>query len=165
MKISKGMMVLVPFLVAGTIQAGGASAPMTGSSAMVQSATAASVASTLREMGYQVTMTPTDPDKEPSMNVKVGDSVYEVWLSSCTKGICSRATATSSWDYSDEEDSLDADLVDEWNSGYFTQAYTSEGSYYLDSTMTIKGGYIKTALKAWFADYIDDVKEFETELP
>ncbi|OLV16610.1 YbjN domain-containing protein [Deinococcus marmoris] len=151
--------------LSGAALAGGAGAPVTGANAQVQAATPAAIAAALREAGYKVTMNPTDPDSDPSMTVDTGDYEVDVWLSGCKAGICSRATASSYWDYSDDEGSLDTELTNDWNGNYYTQAYVYEGSYYLDSTMPIRGGYTKAALKAWMVDYLDDVSAFEEELP
>ncbi len=159
-------MALLTLMLGGAAQAGGGGAAPTGMmNAQVQAASPASVAATLRESGYTVTMKPTDPDQDPSMTVKVGSKEYEVWLSACKNNLCSRVTASTSWDYSDSKDEPDYKMLNEWNGGYFTQAYSSDGSYYLDYTMFIKGGYTKATLKSWFADYLDDVTEFEDNLP
>ncbi|EYB66525.1 hypothetical protein DEIPH_ctg103orf0055 [Deinococcus phoenicis] len=144
--------------------AGGAAAPVTGGG-QVQAATPAAVAAVLREAGYQVTANPANPDEAPSLTVKAGDYELDVWFSGCKAGSCDRVTASTSWDYSDDEENLDLDLVNEWNGDYFTQAYVYEGSYVLDSTFTLKGGYTRAALKAWMADYLSDAGEFEAALP
>ncbi|MDV6373012.1 YbjN domain-containing protein [Deinococcus arenicola] len=151
--------------LSGAALAGGGTAPATGASAQVQAATPAAIAAALREAGYKVTVNPTDADSDPSLSVTAGDYEVDVWLSGCKSGICSRVTASSYWDYSDDEDNLDTELTNEWNGNYYTQAYTYEGSYYLDSTLPIRGGYTKAALKAWMVDYLDDVESFEEELP
>ncbi|CAM3773127.1 YbjN domain-containing protein [Deinococcus frigens] len=151
--------------LSGAALAGGAGAPATGASAQVQAATPAAIAAALREAGYKVTMKATDPDSDPSMTVNTGDYEVDVWLSGCKAGICTRATVSSYWDYSDDEDLLDPALTNDWNGNYYTQAYVYEGAYYLDSTMPIRGGYTKAALKAWMVDYLDDVSAFEEELP
>lgn len=143
--------------------AGGAGAPVGGG--QVQPATPAAMAAALREAGYKVTLNPTAPDKDPSMTVVAGEYELDVWMSGCAAGVCSRVTVSSAWDYSDDEDNLDTELVNDWNGNYYTQAYIYEGSYYLDSTMPIKGGYTKAAVKAWMADYLGDVADFEAELP
>lgn len=151
-------------LIAGAAQAGGAGAPATGT-AQIQAATPAAVLAGIREAGYRVTMNPAEPDADPSMTVTSGSYEVQVWLSGCKAGSCARVTASTSWDYSDSEADLDTDLANEWNSNYYTQAYVYEGSYYLDSTMPLRGGYTRAALKAWMADYLSDVKDFEGELP
>lgn len=149
----------------GMALAGGAGAPVTGANAQVQPATPEAVAAALRAAGYRVTMNPSDPDSDPSMTVDTGDYEVDVWLSGCQKNVCSRVTASSSWDYSDDEDLLDTELINDWNGNYYTQAYIYEGAYYLDSTMPIRGGYTRAALKAWMTDYLEDALDFEEELP
>ncbi|BDP40672.1 hypothetical protein DAETH_06410 [Deinococcus aetherius] len=148
----------------GVAGAGGAQAPTPGGG-QVQAATPATVASALREAGYGVTVNPVEGDDEPSLTVKAGDYELDVWFSGCKGTTCDRVTASTNWDYSDDEDSLDTDLVNEWNSNFFTQAYVYEGAYYLDTTLPLRGGYTKVALKAWMEDYLGDVKDFEAELP
>ncbi|MBB5361611.1 YbjN domain-containing protein [Deinococcus humi] len=145
--------------------AGGAGAPVTGTNAQVQAATPDAVAAALRAAGYKVTVNPTDPDSDPSLTVNAGDYEIDVWLSGCQKNVCSRVTASSYWDYSDDEDMLDTELINDWNGNYYTQAYVYEGAYYLDSTMPIRGGYTRAALNAWMVDYLEDVAAFEEELP
>ncbi len=140
--------------------AGGAAAPVT----QVQPGTPAAVMAALKAAGYKVTMEPAQADRDPTMTFTSGGHEVQVWLSSCKNGVCSRATASTSWDYSDAED-LDTGLVNEWNSTYYTQAYAYEGSYYLDSTLAIRGGFTQATVKAWIADYLDDVSAFEDELP
>ncbi|GGK96930.1 YbjN domain-containing protein [Deinococcus radiotolerans] len=140
--------------------AGGAAAP----SAQVQPATPAAVMAALKTAGYKVTMNPTAPDRDPSMTFTSGGHEVQVWLSGCKAGVCSRVTASTSWDYSDAED-LDTAVLNDWNSNYYTQAYAYEGSYYLDSTMPIRGGYTQATLKAWITEYLEDVTYFEDELP
>lgn len=154
----------VALLVAGAAQAGGAGAPAAGGG-QVQAATPAAVASGLREAGFQVTMNPSEPDADPSMTVVSGSYELQVWLSGCVAGTCSRVTASTSWDYSDSREGLDTERVNDWNSNSYTQAYVYEGSYYLDSTMPLRGGYTRAALKAWMADYLSDVEDFEGDLP
>lgn len=149
----------------GMASAGGAAAPTVGSSSQVQAATPASVAAVLREAGYKVTVNPAGVDEDPSLSVTAGDYELDVWFSNCKNNVCSRVTASVYWDYSDDQDMLDTELVNDWNSNYYTQAYVYEGSYYLDATMIIAGGYTKTALKAWMMEYLDDVAAFEEELP
>ncbi len=149
----------------GGALAGGAGAPVTATSAQVQPATPAAIAAALREAGYKVTVNPVDPDSDPSLSVDTGGHKIDVWLSGCQKNVCSRVTASSYWDYSEDEASLDTGLTNEWNGNYYTQAYIYEGAYYLDSTMPIRGGYTKAALKAWMVDYLEDVAAFEEELP
>lgn len=151
--------------LSGAALAGGAGAPLTGTAAQVQAATPATVAAVLREAGYTVTMTPSDPDSDPSMTVKAGERELDVWFSDCEAGSCARVTASTFWDYSEDEDSLDTELTNDWNGNYYTQAYIYEGGYYLDSTMPIRGGYTRAALKAWMTDYLGDVTDFEAELP
>ncbi|MBZ9712332.1 YbjN domain-containing protein [Deinococcus multiflagellatus] len=148
--------------LSGAALAGGAGAP---TASQVQPATPAAMAAALRDAGYKVTLKPADPDSDPSMTVMAGDYEVTVWLSGCKANTCSRATASLSWDYSDDEDSLDTELVNDWNSNYYTQAYIYEGAYYLDSTMPIAGGYTKAAVKAWMAEYLGDAADFEMELP
>lgn len=148
--------------LSGAALAGGAAAPM---ASQVQPATPAAMSAALREAGYRVTMNPADPDSDPSMTIMAGDYEVTLWLSGCKANMCSRATASVSWDYSDDEDSLDTELVNDWNSNYYTQAYIYEGAYYLDSTMPIAGGYTKAAVKAWMTEYLGDVADFEMELP
>lgn len=160
-----GVLLLSLSGLCGVAVAGGAAAPVTGASAQVQPATPDAIAAALREAGYTVTMNPTDPDSDPSLTVDTGDDEVDVWLSGCQKNVCSRVTASSYWDYSDDEDSLDVELTNDWNGNYYTQAYIYEGAYYLDSTMPIRGGYTRAALKAWMVDYLEDVAAFEEELP
>ncbi|WP_291430968.1 YbjN domain-containing protein [Deinococcus sp.] len=143
--------------------AGGAGAPVTGG--QVVAATPAALLAALKAAGYRVTMDPVSADSDPSMTVKAGKYEISVWLSDCTAGKCSRVTASTFWDYSDSEDDLDTELTNDWNGNYYTQAYVYEGAYYLDSTMPIAGGYTRATLKAWMADYLSDVKDFEVELP
>ncbi|UBV42184.1 YbjN domain-containing protein [Deinococcus taeanensis] len=142
--------------------AGGAAAP---AGAQVQPATPAALLSALKEAGYRVTMNPTEADGEPSMTIVSGEHKISVWLSGCKNNVCSRVTASTSWDYSDQDDALDTEVVNDWNGNYYTQAYIYEGAYYLDSTMPVRGGYTKATLKAWMTDYLEDVKSFEGELP
>ena len=151
-------------LIAGAAQAGGAGAPAAGVG-QIQAATPAAVLAGLREAGLKVTMNPTEPDADPSMTVMSGSYEVQIWLSDCKAGSCARVTASTSWDYSDSEDGPDMELVNEWNSNYYTQAYAYEESYYLDSTMPLRGGYTRAALKAWMTDYLSDVEDFEGELP
>ena len=151
-------------LIAGAAQAGGAGAPAAGAG-QIQAATPAAVLAGLREAGLKVTMNPTEPDADPSMTVMSGSYEVQIWLSDCKAGSCARVTASTSWDYSDSEDGPDMAVVNDWNSNYYTQAYGYEGSYYLDSTMPLRGGYTRAALKAWMTDYLSDVKDFEGELP
>ena len=131
----------------------------------MQAATPATVAALLREAGYSVTVNPSGPDEDPSLSVKAGEYELDVWFSGCRGAACDRVTASTNWDYQGDEESLDTKLVNEWNGNYFTQAYVYEGGYYLDSTLTLKGGYTGVALKTWMADYLGDVKDFEGELP
>ncbi|MEF2279824.1 YbjN domain-containing protein [Deinococcus sp. YIM 134068] len=149
----------------GAAQAGGGAAPVTPANAQVQAATPTAVAAALREAGYAVTVNPVDTDEDPSLSVKAGNYELDVWFSGCRGTSCDRVTASTSWDYEDDAGSLDTDLANEWNSNYFTQAYVYEGSYYLDSTLTLRGGYTKAALGAWMEDYLGDVEDFEAELP
>ncbi|UQN05268.1 YbjN domain-containing protein [Deinococcus sp. QL22] len=149
----------------GVASAGGAAAPTVGgSTGQIQAATPNSVAAALREAGYKVTVNPANPDEDPSLSVTAGDYEIDVWFSNCKGNVCTRVTASSYWDYSDDEDALDVELTNEWNGNYYTQAYIYEGSYYLDTTMVIAGGYTKTALKAWMTEYLDDVSTFEESL-
>lgn len=149
----------------GVASAGGAAAPTVGGTGQVQAATPTSVAAALREAGYKVTVNPANPDEDPSLSVTAGDYDIDMWFSNCKNNVCTRVTASMYWDYSDDEDSIDNEVANEWNSNYYTQAYVYEGSYYLDATMIIAGGYTKTALKAWMTEYLDDVEAFEGELP
>ncbi|WP_102127758.1 YbjN domain-containing protein [Deinococcus planocerae] len=148
----------------GAAQAGGAQPPAPGGG-QVQAATPATVAATLREAGYTVTVNPVEGDDEPSLAVKAGDYELDVWFSGCKGTTCDRVTASTNWDYRDDEESLDTEFVNEWNGNFFTQAYVYEGGYYLDSTLTLRGGYTKVALRAWMEDYLGDVEDFEAELP
>ncbi|GAA0512643.1 YbjN domain-containing protein [Deinococcus depolymerans] len=156
---------LLALTLSTPVLAGGAAGPATGASAQVLAATPAALLAALKEAGYRVTMDPVSPDSDPSMTVMAGDYEVSVWLSGCKAGTCARVTASTSWDYSDREEALDTELVNDWNSNYYTQAYAYEGAYYLDSTLPIAGGYTRATLKAWMTDYLGDVKDFETELP
>ncbi|WP_216320122.1 YbjN domain-containing protein [Deinococcus aestuarii] len=148
----------------GAVQAGGAQPPAPGGG-QVQAATPQTVAAALREAGYGVTVNPVQGDDEPSLTVKAGDYELDVWFSGCRSTTCDRVTASTHWDYRDDEESLDPEFANEWNSNFFTQAYVYEGGYYLDSTFTLRGGYTRVALKAWMEDYLGDVEDFEAELP
>ncbi|ANE44196.1 YbjN domain-containing protein [Deinococcus puniceus] len=149
----------------GVASAGGAAAPTVGgSTGQIQAATPNSVAAVLREAGYKVTVNPANPDEDPSLTVTAGERQVDMWFSNCKSNVCTRVTASSYWDYSDDEDALDVELANEWNGNYYTQAYIYEGSYYLDATMMIAGGYLKTALKAWMTEYLDDVDGFSESL-
>ncbi|GGL96065.1 hypothetical protein GCM10010841_00630 [Deinococcus aerophilus] len=163
--VSAALLALSGVSLSGAAVAGGAGAPLTGTAAQVQSATPAAIAAALREAGYTVTMNPSVPDSDPSMAVVAGNRELDVWLSGCEAGICARVTASTSWDYSGSLDALDPQFTNDWNSNYYTQAYIYEGAYYLDSTMPVRGGYTRAALKAWMTDYLSDVRDFEGELP
>ncbi|THF86507.1 YbjN domain-containing protein [Deinococcus sp. KSM4-11] len=163
MRLSALSALTTALFLTGAALAGGAGAPATGSG-QVQAATPAAVAAILRAAGYTVTMNPADPDKDPSMTIRLGDDQMDVWLSGCKAGTCARVTASSSWDYSDQGD-LDTGVVNDWNANYYTQAYTYEGGYYLDSTMPLRGGYTAAALKAWMTDYLSDVRDYGAKLP
>lgn len=153
-------------LLSSPALAGGSAGGAVGASGQVMAATPAAVAAILRESGYKVTMNPTNPDEDPSMSVKAGDYTIDVWLGGCKNGTaCSRVAASTSWDYSDSKDKQKPDVVNEWNSNYYSQAYIYEDAYYLDSNLFIKGGYTKNTLKAWFSDYLGDIAEFENNLP
>ncbi|MBZ9749954.1 YbjN domain-containing protein [Deinococcus sp. HMF7604] len=149
-------------LVSSTALAGSAGAPV---ASQVLASTPTALAAALREAGYKVTVEPVSADSDPTLTVTAGDYEVSLWLSNCKANVCGRATASVSWDYSDDEDSLDLELTNDWNSNYYTQAYIYEGAYYLDSTLFIGGGYTKAALKAWMTEYLDDVSDFEMELP
>ncbi|MDB5045964.1 MAG: hypothetical protein JWQ08_2014 [Deinococcus sp.] len=149
----------------GVASAGGAAAPTVGGTGQIQAATPSSVAAALREAGYKVTVNPANPDEDPSLSVTAGDYDIDMWFSNCKNNVCTRVTASSYWDYSDDEDSIDSEIANEWNSNYYTQAYVYEGSYYLDTSLILTGGYLKTALKSWMTEYLDDVEAFEGELP
>lgn len=163
-KIGPSAAALLLTLGLGAAQAGGATPPVLGGG-QVQAATPETVAAALREAGYAVSVNPVQGDDEPSLAVKAGDYELDVWFSGCRGTTCERVTASTNWDYRDDQESLDMELVNEWNSNYFTQAYVYENGYYLDSTLTLRGGYTKVALKAWMEDYLGDVRDFEAELP
>lgn len=161
-------------LIAGTAWAGGgapaqASAPASapGTSALgggqVQAATVTTVAAGLREAGYRVTVNPAQADEDPSLSVVAGDYELDVWFSGCQAGSCDRVTASTGWELGEEQ--ADLEFLNEWNSNYFTQAYLYEASYYLDSTLTLRGGYTRVALRAWMSDFLEDVAEFGEERP
>ncbi len=163
--VSAALLALSGVSLSGVALAGGAGAPPSGAAAQVQPPTPAAIAAALREAGYMVTMNPSVPDSDPSMTVVAGDRELDVWLSGCEAGSCARVTASTSWDYSDSMDALDPQFTNDWNGNYYTQAYIYEGGYYLDSTMPVRGGYTRAALKAWMTDYLSDVGDFEAELP
>lgn len=142
--------------------AGGADAPVLGGG-QVQAATPATVAAGLRAAGYQVTVNPAQADEDPSLSVVAGEYELDVWFSGCQAGSCDRVTASTGWEVGEEE--ADLAFLNEWNGNYFTQAYVYEDSYYLDSTLTLKGGYTRAALNAWMSDFLTDVADFGAELP
>lgn len=144
--------------------AGGAGAPVTpaGSVGAVLPGTLTSVAAALRAAGYRVTVEPQADDEDPSMTVQAGGREVQVWLSGCASGRCARATAELEWDAG--EDGGDTDLLNEWNSEYYTQAYVYEGSYYLDSTLFMGGGFTAATLRAWMTEFLSDAGEFEDTL-
>jgi hypothetical protein len=149
-------------LLAGTALAGGAAAPVPGGG-QVQAATPETVAAGLRAAGYQVTVNPAQADEDPSLSVVAGDYELDVWFSGCQAGRCDRVTASTGWELG--EDKADLEFLNEWNGNYFTQAYVYEDSYYLDSTLTLRGGYTRAALQAWMSDFLTDVADFGAELP
>ncbi|KQR04761.1 YbjN domain-containing protein [Deinococcus sp. Leaf326] len=159
-KMWTGTVALVAALTFSAAQAGGA-APVVGG-AQVQPATPASVAAALRTAGYRVTVNPVQPDEDPSLAVVTssGQNV-DVWLSECRAQVCDRVSAGLTWDASDEPD---LDFLNEWNSGYYTQAYVYEETYHLDSSMILRGGYTRAALVRWMELLLEDGEEFESEL-
>lgn len=152
--------VLAAGMTFSVAQAGGA-APVVGG-AQVQPATPASVAAALRTAGYRVTVNPVQPDEDPSLAVVTssGQNV-DVWLSGCRAQVCDRVSAGLTWEAGDEPD---LELLNEWNSGYYTQAYAYEGTYHLDSSLILRGGYTRASLLRWMELLLEDGEEFESEL-
>lgn len=129
----------------------------------VQPATPAAVAAGLREAGYRVTVNTPAAGEAPSLSVIAGDYELDVWFSGCEAGTCARVTASLGWELG--TDDPDLTFLNAWNSDAFSQAYAYEDTYYLDSTLTLRGGYTRAALRAWLSDYLSDAAEFEAGLP
>lgn len=150
----------------GSVWAGAAQAqapaPVPGSS-QVQPATPAAVAAGLREAGYRVTVNSPAQGEAPSLSVVAGKYELDVWFSGCQAGSCARVTASLGWELDGGQPDLA--FLNAWNSDAFTQAYLYKDIYYLDSTLTLRGGYTRAALRAWLSDYLTDVAEFEAGLP
>ena len=152
--------VLAAGMTFSVAQAGGA-APVVGG-AQVQPATPASVAAALRTAGYRVTVNPVQADEDPSLSVVTpsGQNV-DVWLSQCRAQVCDRVSAGLTWEGGDEPD---LELLNDWNGNYYTQAYVYEGTYHLDSSMILRGGYTRAALLRWMELLLEDGGDFEAEL-
>ncbi|MBB5233717.1 YbjN domain-containing protein [Deinococcus budaensis] len=129
----------------------------------MQPATPAAVAAGLREAGYRVTVNAPAAGEAPSLSVVAGKYELDMWFSGCQAGSCARVTVSLGWELG--ADDPDLAFLNEWNSDAFTQAYVYEDAYYLDSTLTLRGGHTRAALRAWLSDYLSDVAEFGARLP
>ncbi|MFC4426596.1 YbjN domain-containing protein [Deinococcus navajonensis] len=128
-------------------------------------ATPAAVAARLRAAGYAVTLGPALSDRDPAMSVVAGGRELDLWLSGCARGTCLRMTVSTSWNYQGRGHQVSAALVSAWNNDYYTQAYTAQDRYFLDSSQILKGGFTDEALQAWISEYLADMQEFEQRLP
>lgn len=127
--------------------------------------TPAAVAASLRAAGYSVTLGPAAPDRDPALSVRVGGRDLDLWLSGCARGACLRVTVSTSWNYEGRAGQVEPALTSAWNNDYYTQAYTAQQRYFLDSSQILAGGFTDGELRAWMSEYLADVQEFEQRLP
>ncbi|MFC4638024.1 YbjN domain-containing protein [Deinococcus hohokamensis] len=127
--------------------------------------TPAAVAASLRAAGYVVTLSPAAPNRDPAMTVLAGGRELDLWLSGCARGTCLRVTVSTSWNYQGRGEQVRPELVSAWNNDYYTQAYTAQERYFLDSSQILTGGFTDEGLRAWMSEYLADVQEFELRLP
>lgn len=135
-------------------------APAAQTGVQILSPTQNSVVSALRAGGYKVTV---DDNSSGEVNISLNVKGYnvDVWLSGCNANLCDRVTSSVGWETKQE---ADYELLNEWNSNYYTQAYYFENQYFIDSHFMIRGGFAASAVQAWIEKLLADAKEFESML-
>ncbi|WP_295822310.1 YbjN domain-containing protein [uncultured Deinococcus sp.] len=124
------------------------------------------VVQVLKQAGYATTYRPGDLKDGPTITLKVnGEDVY-LYLYGCKPEGCTRLTASNGYE-TDVTSAAVLSYIGNWNYDNYTQAYIDpeDKAAYLDSSYLLTGGYTRANLVAWLREYLDDLPDFETDLP